>query len=77
MRLFIGLFLLLSSCMGQDAYVPPRKPLSEMTFAERCARLLELSGDFYLNPGQKAAAYELARNDGCMGPAQPQTVIVR
>jgi hypothetical protein len=77
MRLFIGLFLLLSSCREQEAYAPAPKPVSEMSFAERCAHLLELSGNSYLNPGQKAAAYEKARNDGCMGEPQPQTLIVR
>jgi hypothetical protein len=48
-----------------------------MTFAERCAKLLELSGNYYLSSGQQAAAFERARNDGCMGQPQPQTIIVR
>ena len=73
------MFLLcLAACARQpEAYVEPKKPVSEMTPAERCANLLELSGNTYLNQGQRSAAYEKARNDGCMGQPQPQTVIVR
>jgi hypothetical protein len=70
--------LCLSACTRpQTAYEPPPKPISEMTFAERCAKLLELSGNYYLSSGQQAAAFERARNDGCMGQPQPQTIIVR
>jgi hypothetical protein len=68
----------LAGCARQpEYYEPPRKPVSEMTPVERCANLLELSGNAYLNPGQRSAAYEKARNDGCMGQPQPQTIIVR
>ena len=75
---FIGVLLVSSGCARQpEYYEPQRKPVSEMTPAERCANLLELSGNAYLNPGQRSAAYEKARNDGCMGQPQPQTVIVR
>lgn len=56
---------------------PAVKQVSEMSFAERCANLLELSGNIYLNPGQRSAAYEIARNNGCMGDTRPQTIIVR
>jgi hypothetical protein len=40
-------------------------------------KLLELSGSPYLNPGERSAAYERARNNGCMGTPPPQTIIVR
>jgi hypothetical protein len=75
---FIGALLVSSGCARQpEYYEPPRKLVSEMTLAERCANLLELSGNAYLNSGQRSAAYEKARNDGCMGAPQAQTIIVR
>lgn len=69
--------LILVGCARPPEPEPSRKPMSELTGAERCGRLLELSGSIYANPGQRAAMYEMARNEGCMGPPQPQTVIVR
>lgn len=39
--------------------------------------MLRLMGNNYLEPAQKAALYEKARNDGCMGQPQPQTLIIR
>jgi hypothetical protein len=56
---------------------PAPKPVSEMTPAERCANLAALMGNPWLQPFQQAAAYEKARNEGCMGTPQPQTVIMR
>lgn len=56
---------------------PPPKPVSEMTPAERCANLITLMGSPYLEALQKAALYERARNEGCMGTPQSQTVVVR
>lgn len=68
----------ISPVMGQsDPYTAPAKPVSEMTQAERCDNLLRLMGNNYLEPAQKAALYEKARNDGCMGQPQPQTLIIR
>jgi len=36
------------------------------TQAERCDLLLSLLGNQYLNDWQKMAAYEKARNEGCL-----------
>ena len=76
MRMAPAAALLLAGCMASEP-APPEVPIAQMTPQQRCARLLELSGSVNLNPGQRAAAYEKARNDGCMGQPQPQTVIVR
>jgi nitrous oxide reductase accessory protein NosL len=74
----VALGALLAGCARQPEYAaPPPKPISEMSFAERCAHLIEMSGNFYATPAQKAAFYEMARNDGCMGQPQSQTIIVR
>ena len=75
---FIVTLLVSSGCARQPEYVDSApKPISEMSFAERCAHLIEMSGNFYASPAQKAAFYEMARNDGCMGAPQAQTIIVR
>lgn len=76
----VALMAGISPAMGQvgsDPYTAPAKPVSEMTQAERCQNLLRLLGNSYLEPAQKAALYEKARNDGCMGQPQPQTLIIR
>ena len=68
--------LLLAGCASSPPPAAP-KPVSEMTPAERCENLLRLMGNPWLEPFQKAAVYEKARNDGCMGTPQSQTVVVR
>lgn len=74
----IILSALLGACARQpEPVAPPQKPISEMSFPERCAHLIEMSGNVYATPAQKSAFYELARNQGCMGNPPPQTVIVQ
>lgn len=60
-----------------DPYAAPIKPVAEMTPAERCQNMIRLMGNNYAEPAQKAALYETARNSGCFGQPQPQTLIVR
>lgn len=66
--------VMLAGCVT-DA--PPEKPFAEMTAGERCAKMMKMMGNDNFNSVQKMALYEKARNEGCLGPSQPQTVVVR
>lgn len=48
-----------------------------MSTSEFCARVGESLAARSVDPAVKAALTEKARNAGCFGPPQPQTVIVR
>ncbi len=56
---------------------PAPKPYSEMTQKERCSMSMNLLGNGYLEPFQKAAVLERMRNDGCLGQSQEQNIRIR
>ena len=75
MRILMIATLALAGCAERQqeiAYVPPPQ-----TPAEWCAQFPSVFTNPYATQMDKAALLEKARNMGCLGPAQPQTVIVR
>jgi hypothetical protein len=72
----VGLCIVLCGC-ATAPQEPYRTPVSEMTPQERCGEFFRLMNSGYSNYMTKMALYEKARNEGCMGQPQPQTVVVR
>lgn len=72
--LIAGLLMLALVACQTSTPAPAPKPYSEMTLPERCANLALLMGNPYLSALQQAAAYEKARNEGCMNATPTQQV---
>lgn len=50
--------------------LPPEKPHGPVSFEEHCAAGMRVLGNAWVEPFQKAAAYEMMRNDGCMAKSR-------
>lgn len=69
--LFVVAAIALAGCQSTKA--PPQEDFASLSL---CQKAIRLAGDPWATPAQQLAAVELARNNGCLGQPQTQSLDV-